>query len=66
MNNIDFIYVHPKELSQMMHFQGVNMRYLGKIYSKTDDQFMKSCLLSEIMARTIKKLLKMTFQDICL
>lgn len=42
------------------------MRYLAVIYSKVDDQFSKSLLLSEMMSRIIKQLYSKAFQDSCL
>lgn len=48
-----------------MHEVGINVRYLGSIYNKITDQFVKSQLLSEMAARTVKSFLSKTLQDDC-
>ncbi len=63
---MEFTFIQPKELSKLIHSYGVNMRYLAAIYSKVDDQFSKSLLLSEMMSRIIKQLYSKAFQDSCL
>lgn len=46
-----------------MHMSGLNIRYLGMLYDNAKEQWLKSILLAEIVARAAKYFLRYDLQD---
>ncbi len=63
LNTEGYYFISPKQLSQHLHEAGINMRYLKQVCEGVNNYFLKSLLLSQMVARTAKILLKKTFQD---
>jgi hypothetical protein len=58
----------PQELlprmSQLLHKAGINVRYMGAVRHRSANAFLRSVLMIEMMARTIKKLMWDGFRDL--
>jgi hypothetical protein len=58
--------MNSRELSKYLHSKGINIRYLGHIYSHLKSNFQKRILMTEMAARCCKSLFKKTIQDLSL
>ncbi len=60
--NLDEVFTNSQELSNIMHFYGLNIRYLGQIINYTDSDWLKSMLVAEVVARAAKYFIKYDLQ----
>jgi len=58
--------MNSRELNKYFHSKGINIRYLGHIYSHLKVNFQKRIFMTEMAARSCKSLLKKTLQDLSL
>lgn len=45
---------HGKDVTQAMHKKGINLRFLGKVYTLADDMRVRAIVLTEMVCRVIK------------
>ncbi len=57
---------HLHRLLHMMHMQGVNRRYLGRVFNFSRFKMTRYLLLVEIVSRAAKRLLRRMQQEIVL
>jgi hypothetical protein len=63
LENLDETITNSKDISDLMHGYGLNIRYLGLVMEKAKENWIKSILMSEISARCAKYFLKFDLQD---
>lgn len=63
LENLDCTFTNSKELSLLMHSLGINMRYLGSLVELSKRDWLRSMLLSEIVARSAKYILWFDLQE---
>lgn len=61
---MEFYYLHPEELSEFFHREGVNVRYMGLAFDNLSEGYAKRMLMTEITARVVKLLVRKTVQDV--
>ncbi|KAH3759897.1 Histidine kinase A [Pelomyxa schiedti] len=54
---------HPPQLTEVVHRNGVNLRYLGRILFHTEDQSIRRLIIGEILARIAKRQLRQLLRD---
>jgi hypothetical protein len=64
LDSLSVYFMNSQELSHFLHSKGVNIRYLGHIYSHLKTNFQKRIIMTEIASRSCKLLLRKTVQDI--
>lgn len=63
---MEFYYLHPEELAEFFHREGVNVRYMGLAFDNLSEGYAKKMLMTEIAARVVKLLVRKTVQDVVL
>ena len=46
VDNLEFTFICPSELTGFLHSQGVGIKYIGKLYRRLTNTYCKSLLLS--------------------
>jgi 3-mercaptopyruvate sulfurtransferase SseA len=46
LDSLDEYFLHPEEISKMMHEKGINMRYLYLVYDHSTLNFTKAYIIS--------------------
>jgi hypothetical protein len=59
----DDYFTNSKELSNMLHSFGLNIRHLGLIYKQCHQLWLKRILQSELAARCIKPFFRFDMQN---
>lgn len=52
-----------EQLERCMHERGINMRYLGFLYARSQREPIQRLILAEMLARTLKCLMQARFRD---
>ena len=63
LENADEVITNSCELSELMHRDGVNMRYLGLMLDNCKEPWLEGMLTSEVVARSAKYFLRYDLQD---
>jgi hypothetical protein len=63
IEGLDHTITNSKELSNLMHLTGLNIRYIGLVCDHAKEQWLRTILNSEVLARTAKYFLRYDLQD---
>ena len=63
IESLDEVITNSLELSNLMHSNGINMRYLGFVHDNAKETWLKKIVLSEIVARSAKYFLRYDLQE---
>ncbi|EGR34581.1 hypothetical protein IMG5_006670 [Ichthyophthirius multifiliis] len=63
MENLDFLPLDSYQISNVLHENGVNVRFLGEIYKLSKLKFIKELCQVEIVSRICKKILRNNIYD---
>jgi hypothetical protein len=53
----------PEQLERCMHERGINMRYLGFVYSRSQREPIQRLVLAEMLSRTFKAIMQARFRE---
>ena len=63
LENMDETFTNSRELSDLMHEHGINIRHLGMLLEKVKESWLKNMIMAEIAARCAKYFLRFDLQD---
>ena len=63
IENEDEYFTNSKELTDLMHFTGLNIRHLGIVFQRARHSWLRRVLQGEIMARSLKNLYRFDIQN---
>lgn len=56
-------FTNSKELAELMHLNGLNIRHLGLVYQRCRLTWFRRILKAEIIARSVKSLFRFDVQN---
>jgi hypothetical protein len=63
LENEEEYFTNSRELSELLHNSGLNIRHLGSIYRKVTQGWLKRIIQAEIMARSLKSFYRADIQN---
>ncbi|KRX06516.1 hypothetical protein PPERSA_05129 [Pseudocohnilembus persalinus] len=63
LENMDFLPVDSQTLTQILHANGLNIRYLGKLAEEIQLPHIQNLCIQEMVSRAIKKIFRETIAD---